>query len=344
MNILIIHTAFIGDIALSTPFVRAVSDKYPDADLYYLTTPAGAALLQNNPLIKEIIVFDKKGKDKGLKGFFKTAKLLRKYKFHTVFILHRYLRSSFLGYFSGAKERIGFDVASGSFLYTKKIKYRKDLHEIDRLLKFVDGETGKYKVEIYPSDINVGNIDAIWQKHGIKDQKIVAVAPGSKWFTKMWPKEYFDELINKLNGLKNVKIILVGGKEDKEIELKNESKAIDLRGATSLSDLAEILKRSDVLVTNDSSPIHIGSAFEKPFIAAIFGPTVKEFGFTPSNKKNTVIEIEGLECRPCGIHGHDKCPLGHFKCMREILPEKVFKIVADKLEIKLDNTLKKPEE
>ena len=114
----------------------------------------------------------------------------------------------------------------------------------------------------------------------------------------MWPKEYFDELIDRLSTLENVKIILVGGKEDKEIELKNESKAIDLRGETSLLDLADILKRTDVLVTNDSSPIHIGSAFEKPFIAAIFGPTVKEFGFTPSNKKNTIIEIEGLECRP----------------------------------------------
>ena len=189
MNILVIHTAFIGDIALSTPFVRALSDTYPGANLYYLTTPAGATLLQNNPLIKEVVVFDKKGKDKGLKGFFKTVKLLRKYKLNKVFILHRYLRSSFLGYFSGAKERIGFDIASGSFLYTKKIKYRKDLHEIDRLLKFVDGEPGKYKVEIYPSDVNAGNIDKIWQKYDIKEQKIIAVAPGSKWFTKMWPRE-----------------------------------------------------------------------------------------------------------------------------------------------------------
>ncbi|MCP1223105.1 glycosyltransferase family 9 protein [Sebaldella sp. S0638] len=331
MNILVIHTAFIGDIALSTPFVRALSDTYPDANLYYLTTPAGAALLQNNPLIKEVVVFDKKGKDKGLKGFFKTVKLLRKYKLNKVFILHRYLRSSFLGYFSGAKERIGFDIASGSFLYTKKVKYRKDLHEIDRLLEFVDGEHGKYKVEIYPSDVNVGNIDKIWQKYGIKEQKIIAVAPGSKWYTKMWPREYFDDLLERLSRLDNVKTVLVGGKEDKEIELKNENMAVDLRGETSLLDLAEILKRTDVLVTNDSSPIHIGSAFEKPFIAAIFGPTVKEFGFTPSNKKNTVIEIEGLECRPCGMHGHDKCPLGHFKCMKEILPEKVFDIVVNNL-------------
>ena len=332
MNILIIHTAFIGDIALSTPFIRALGDKYPDADLYYLTTPAGAALLKNNPLIKEIIVFDKKGKDKGIRGFFKAVKTIRKYRFDKVFILHRYLRSSLLGYFSKAKERIGFDVASGSFLYTKKIVYRKDLHEIDRLLQFIDGESGKYKVEIYPSDINIKNIDNIWKKYGILKQKIIAIAPGSKWYTKMWPKEYFDELINKLSRLKNVKIVLVGGKEDKEIKLKNEYKTIDLRGETSLLDLAEILKRTDVLVTNDSSPIHIGSAFDAPFIAAIFGPTVREFGFTPSNKKNTIIEIEGLECRPCGMHGHDKCPLGHFKCMKKILPEIVYNIVIKNLE------------
>jgi heptosyltransferase-2 len=332
MNILIIHTAFIGDIALSTPFIRAAGEKYPDANLYYLTTPAGAALLKNNPLIKEVIIFDKKGKDKGIKGFLKTVKILRRYKFDKVFILHRYLRSSLLGYLSGAKERIGFNTASGSFLYTKKIPYRKDLHEINRLLQFADGEEGKYKVEIYPSDDNIRNIDKIWEKYEVAENKVVAIAPGSKWYTKMWPKEYFDKLIDKLDKLENVKIILVGGKEDKEIILENDSKTIDLRGETSLLDLAEILKRTDVLVTNDSSPIHIGSAFEKPFIAAIFGPTVKEFGFTPSNKKNTIIEIEGLECRPCGIHGHNECPLGHFKCMKEILPERVFNIITEKLE------------
>ena len=331
MNLLVIHTAFIGDIALSTPLLAKIKDKYPNAKLYYLTTPAGASLLKNNPKIEKVIIFDKKGKDKGIGGFFRITKELRKYRFSKVFILHRYLRSSLIGYFSGAEEKIGFDTASGSFLYDKKVKYKKELHEIDRLLEFVDGENKKYKIEIYPSSVNVENINEIWKKYGILDHKIITIAPGSKWFTKMWPKEYFDELIDKLIKTEKVKVILVGGKEDKEIKLKNDYKTIDLRGETSLLDLAEILKRSDVIVTNDSSPIHIGSAFEKPYIIAIFGPTIKEFGFTPSNEKYEILEIDGLECRPCGIHGHKKCPLGHFKCMMEILPDRVYDSVINKL-------------
>lgn len=331
MNILIVHTAFIGDIALSTPLISKIKDMYPDDEIYYLTTPAGASLLKNNPFIKKIIIFDKKGKDRGLKGFFKIIKELRTIRFRKAFILHRYLRSSLIGYFSGAKERTGFDIASGSFLYTKKIKYRKDLHEVERLLKFVDGENTDYKVEIYPSKENAANIDKIFEENNISDQKIVTIAPGSKWFTKMWPREYFDILIDKLSSLKDIKVILIGGKEDKEIELENSSRTIDLRGRTSLLDLAELLKRTDILVTNDSSPIHIGSAFEKPFIFAIFGPTVKSLGFTPSNEKNEVVEIEGLECRPCGIHGHNKCPLGHFRCMKEITPEIIYGKLVNKL-------------
>ena len=331
MNLLVIHTAFIGDIALSTPLLAKIKEKYPNAKLYYLTTPAGAMLLKNNPRIEKVIVFDKKGKDKGIKGFIGIVKELRKYRFNKVFILHRYLRSSLIGYFTGADEKIGFDIASGSFLYNKKIKYRKELHEIDRLLEFIDGENKKYKIEIYPSDVNIENVDKIWKKFSILEHKIVVIAPGSKWFTKMWPKEYFDELIDKLVKIDKVKVVLVGGKEDKEVKMKNEYKTIDLRGETTLLDLAEILKRSDIIVTNDSSPIHIGSAFEKPFIIAIFGPTIKEFGFTPSNEKNEILEIEGLECRPCGIHGHKKCPLGHFKCMKEISPDRVYNSVINKL-------------
>ena len=94
-------------------------------------------------------------------------------------------------------------------------------------------------------------------------------------------------------------------------------------------ELAEILKRSDVVVSNDSSPIHIASAFKKPRIFAIFGPTVKEFGFFHWSLNSEIFETNNLECRPCGIHGSDSCPEKHFKCMKSISPNKVFnKIIS----------------
>ena len=105
MKILIIHTAFIGDIVLSTPMIAKIADTYPKAQIYYLTVPAGASILQNNPHLTKIISYDKKGKDKTWKAFFDLAKELRKEKFDKIYCPHRYLRSMLLSLLIGAKEK-----------------------------------------------------------------------------------------------------------------------------------------------------------------------------------------------------------------------------------------------
>ena len=106
MKILIIHTAFIGDIVLATTLVAKIKDKYPNSDIYFLTTPLGKTILENNPKIKEIILYDKRGKDKGLINFFKLARELRKKKIDICLCPHRYLRSSILSFLTAAKIRI----------------------------------------------------------------------------------------------------------------------------------------------------------------------------------------------------------------------------------------------
>ena len=334
MKILIIHTAFIGDIVLSTPIIEKLKAEYPNSEIYYLTTPISATLLNSNPDINEVLIFDKKNKDKGIVGLLRTAMKLRKYKFDKVFVLHRYMRSSSLAFFSGGKEIIGFKSASGSFLYNKKIHYNPKSHEIERVLSLVESESKKndqkeYKIKIYTTPESKAKIDEIWNDFSLFSKQIITIAPGSKWFTKMWPSEYFDTLIDQLSQLKSVSVVLIGGNEDKEILLINANKTIDLRGETSLLDMAEILKRTDILVSNDSSPLHIASSFEKPFILAIFGPTTKSLGFTPSNKKNKIMEVSDLLCRPCGLHGSVKCPLAHFKCMKNLYPERILKEIKN---------------
>ena len=127
MNILIIHTAFIGDIVLSTALVSKVKEKYPDSDIYYLTTPLGKEILKNNPKIKEIIVYDKRGKDKGFGAFISFVRKIRKLKIDVCLTPHRYLRSSILSLLSGASIRVGYDIASLSFVYNKKIKYEQNI-------------------------------------------------------------------------------------------------------------------------------------------------------------------------------------------------------------------------
>ena len=332
MNILIIHTAFIGDIVLSTALVSKVKEKYPDSNIYYLTIPLGKEVLKNNPKIKEVIVYDKRGKDKGFGAFISFVRKIRKLKIDICLTPHRYLRSSVLSLLSGAKIRVGYDIANLSFVFNKKIKYDKTKHEVEKLLSFVDDDNKRFELEMYPSEKDKLKIDTL-VKNLSENKKIILIAPGSKWFTKKWPEEYFKILIQNLTKRDDLLIIITGGKEEKEIELDLDSKVLDLRGEISLLELAELTKRAILVVSNDSAPIHITSAFPNTRIIGIFGPTVKEFGFFPWSKNSKVFEIDGLYCRPCAIHGGNSCPEKHFRCMKEITPDlienEIYNYIAD---------------
>jgi len=332
MNILIIHTAFIGDIVLSTALVSKVKEKYPDSNIYYLTTPLGKEILKNNPKIKEVIVYDKRGKDKGFGAFISFVRRIRKLKIDICLTPHRYLRSSVLSILSGAKIRVGYDIASLSFVFNKKIKYDKTKHEVEKLLSFVDDDTKRFELEMYPNEKDKLKIDTL-VKNLSENKKIILIAPGSKWFTKKWPEEYFKILIQNLIKRDDLLVVITGGKEEKEIELELDSKVLDLRGEISLLELAELTKRASLVVSNDSAPIHITSAFPNTRIIGIFGPTVKEFGFFPWSKNSKVFEINSLYCRPCAIHGGNSCPEKHFRCMREITPDlienEIYNYIAD---------------
>ena len=320
MNILIIHTAFIGDIVLSTALISKVKEKYPDSDIYYLTTPLGKEILKNNPKIKEIIVYDKRGKDKGFGAFISFVRKIRKLKIDVCLTPHRYLRSSILTLMSGASIRVGYDIASLPFVFNKKIKYDKTKHEVEKLLSFIDDSSKRYELEMYPSEKEKIKIDTIL-KNFSQNKKIILIAPGSKWFTKRWPEEYFKTLIQNLVKRDDLLIVITGGKEEKEIELNLDSKVLDLRGEITLLELAELTKRAILVISNDSAPIHITSAFPNTRVVGIFGPTVKEFGFFPWSQNSKVFEINGLYCRPCAIHGGNSCSEKHFRCMREITPD-----------------------
>ena len=331
-KILIIHSAFIGDIILSTPLIKKLKEanKEEGCSITYVTTPAGATLLKNNPDLEEVIAYDKRGAHKGLKGLFLLGKRLNYKGFDEVIILHRYLRSSILGKLTGAPIRIGYDNASGKFLLTKKIHYDKSKHEVEKILSFVDVENfNDTKLSLYPGEVEKEKIDKIWKMNNLKDKKIILIAPGSKWFTKRWPLEYFNELLKKLVKNSDYRIILIGGQEESMFNMYTDKNIINLCGKTTLLDVAEICSRSDLIVTNDSSPIHIASAFENIHIIAIFGATTKELGFFPWSKNSEVLENNELDCRPCGLHGGEKCPKGHFKCMLEIKPELVYEKITN---------------
>ncbi len=333
-KILIIHTAFIGDIVLSTALIKKIKAKYVEAgsSITYVTTPVGASILKNNPDLDEIISYDKRGEHKGVKGLYLLGKRLNYKGFDVVLVPHRYLRSSILAKLTGAPMRIGYDNASGKCLLTEKVKYDKDKHEVEKLLSFVELDNFEDDtLSLYPSKIEKERIDEIWNTFELRGKKVILIAPGSKWFTKKWPIEYFNTLLKML--VKNIeyKIILIGGHEESMFNMYTNKNIINLMGKTTLLDVAEICRRSDVIVTNDSSPIHIASAFKEIHIIAIFGATTKKLGFFPWSKNSEVLEVKGLECRPCGLHGGKKCLKGHFKCMLGIKPDVVYKKIVEYL-------------
>jgi heptosyltransferase-2 len=133
-NILIIHTAFIGDIVLSTPLIRRLKESAPESSLHYLTTPQGLEILKTNPHLDRIIAYDKRGTDRGIRGFVRLCRQLRGFKYGTAIIPHRYVRSSLIAFFAGIPRRIGYSNSEGRFFLTETVPYCKGIHEVERLL------------------------------------------------------------------------------------------------------------------------------------------------------------------------------------------------------------------
>ena len=295
MKILIIHTAFIGDIVLSTPLIQKLKDLYPKSEIDYLTLPTNQSVLYNNPNLNEIILYDKKGKDKGIKGFLKVLKILKQKKYDYAVIPHRFIKSILLAKLAKIPDIVGFDVATGSSLLDKKVHYDMKKHEVERLLNLVEYEGKKIPVRIYPAKENFVKIEKMLKNSGYtgkKQQKLILVAPGSQRPEKMWPIEKYREVIQKLKKNENYFIGITGSKSEKELPLnfEKDKNVIDFRGEISLVEFGALISKADVVVGNDSSPIHIASGFEKPFVIGIFGPGKRSLGFFPWTEKSNVIE------------------------------------------------------
>ena len=295
MKILIIHTAFIGDIVLSTPLIQKLKDLYPKSKIDYLTLPTNQSVLYNNPNLNEIILYDKKGKDKGIKGFLRILKILKQKKYDYAVIPHRFIKSILLAKLAKIPDIVGFDVATGSSLLDKKVHYDMKKHEVERLLNLVEYEGEKIPVRIYPAKENFVKIEKMLKNSGYtgkKEQKLILVAPGSQRPEKMWPIEKYREVIQKLKKNENYFIGITGSKSEKELPLnfEKDKNVIDFRGEISLVEFGALISKADVVVGNDSSPIHIASGFEKPFVIGIFGPGKRSLGFFPWTEKSNVIE------------------------------------------------------
>lgn len=330
-KILILQTAFIGDVILTIPLIRVVSDQFPQAEIHFMTIPASKELIETLPWVHKLWIFDKRGENSGIVQLLKYSRRLKSEKYDLTLIPHRSLRSAILVYLAGIRQRIGFDRSTGKLLFTDRVVYVENRHEIERNISLIE-PIGKYPTEIPLPQIKSTNLDrenvSNWLKSikMLKEKPYVCFAPGSVWPTKRWPGDHWQRLAEHFNE-KGIPVILIGSEQDQylatEIIKSSDHKIYNAMGIFSIRQSAELIRRSSLLISNDSAPAHMGIAVETPVIT-IFGSTVPAFGFYPYGKKNKTFEMPDLECRPCTDHGRFKCPLGHFKCMQDISPQQVF--------------------
>ncbi len=322
---LVIQTSFLGDTILTTPLIAELAKRGPvDA----LVAPAGAAVLANNPAVRSIIRYDKRNTYGSAQGLWKTVKAIRRTPpYDAAYLAQGSLRSALLAILTGAHERVGFGTSAGSAFYTRKAAYRPDCHHSERLwwLSMTDCADppvpSQLKLRLYPAENDFEDVDALLRRRQMHDRPFVALAPGSIWGTKRWP--YYVDLARRLSP--DYPVAIIGSERDRPLgdeicKALPEGAALNAAGKLSVLASAELIRRAAALATNDSAPQHMASAMNTPTLS-FFGPTVPEFGFGPLASVHAVDGVEDLDCRPCHRHGPRRCPLGHWKCMRELGPK-----------------------
>lgn len=338
-KILIIQTAFLGDAVLILPMIQKLKEIFPNSSISVLCIPSTKEIFDHSPYVDEVIVYDKRDKQKSLSSFIRLIKLIRKNKFSRIYSPHRSFRTSMLVLFSGTGTTFGFDISSCSFIYKTRIKYFSSKHEVARNLDLIQYDTSNERWRILPSidipDYITNRVDRSIE--GLNFKTMVAIAPGSVWKTKIYPRDYFEEVIKYLVD-NNVFVILIGGSDDEKlcrgIEEKFDVRVKSFAGKLSIVESVALLKKCALLISNDSAPTHLGMIADIPTIT-IYCSTIPEFGFFPYNQRSKSISLDGLECKPCGIHGHMECPLKTFDCGNKLLPEMVIAWIKEILVLSL---------
>ena len=313
-KILIIRLSSLGDVLLSTPLLRSIKKENPQIQIDYIVGKESFDAVKLNKNISNVFAHVKNGDNS------KIFDILIKRNYDLIIDLQNNNRSA------GIVQSLSKPVAK---FYKPNIKKFLLVNFKINLFKEIITIPERYAGVFKGIQLDENGLE-LFLPEDVKPQisnneKIIGFCPGSKHFTKMWPQENFIELGNKLTAEGN-KIILLGGTDDKNICEYISSKipsAINLCRDNNLFQIAADMKACEYIVCNDSGLMHTACAVNVP-VVAIFGSTVKEFGFFPYKSKNLVLENNSLTCRPCSHIGKKSCPQKHFNCMKELTPNLVY--------------------
>lgn len=324
LRFLIIQTAFIGDTILATPLIEKLHLHYPEATIDLFVRQDNSGLFKNHPYIDQLFTWNKRGRHKYLQ-LIPLVKALRQRRYSHCFNLQRHATTGFITLLSGAKNTVGFTMNPLSRLFTRTFVHRINSqpalsHETDLYLQLISDIVppgNRVLPKLYPSSDDFSSVK--------RQSPYCTVAPSSVWFTKQYPAEKWVAVLNSID--KSMSVCLIGGKADHPLcefirQNTTHPATVNLAGSLSLLQSAALMKGALMNYANDSSPVHLASSVDAP-VTAVFCSTTPAFGYYPLSSISRVVESdESIDCKPCGPHGHTKCPLGHFKCSN-ISPEKI---------------------
>lgn len=323
-KILVIQTAFIGDVVLATALLESLHQENPNTAISILVRKGNEALFKAHPFLDQVLVWDKQQNKYG--HWLQLLFAIRKNKFDAVVNVQRYTATGLWTALSGAKMKIGFDKNPFAFLFSHPIAHQSvgnGLHEIERnhALLAPIGTLPKAKPALYPS------IQDEKMVKSYQAQPYLCMAPASVWFTKQFPMHQWVNLLQTIPF--EGPIYLLGGPGDKAlndqiIQLLQKPNLVNMAGRLSFLASAALQKNAVLNYVNDSAPMHFASAVNAP-VAAIYCSTIPDFGYGPLSDTSFIIETkQALPCRPCGLHGKKQCPLGHFNCAESIELEQIY--------------------
>ncbi|MCX5714330.1 MAG: lipopolysaccharide heptosyltransferase II, partial [Candidatus Omnitrophica bacterium] len=329
-RILIARTDRIGDVVLSTPVIKAVREKYPSAYIAMMVSPYTKEIVEGNPYLDEVIIYDKDTKHKSWRRTFEFARNLKKKRFDLALILHPTNRVHLVAFLAGIKRRIGYD-RKLAFLLTDRVFHTKQYgqkHELEYnldLLKILDIVSSDKNIFVPVKPEAVQAVGELLRQEGVKEKDtLLAINPGASCPSKIWSAQRFAEVADRLVQEYGFKVLVISGPKDRALAqnlvTNMREKAIDLAGRLSLSQIAALLSRCSLFISNDSGPVHIGSAVGVPVIS-IFGRDQKGLSpkrWGPVGKRDRFLH-KPAGCIECLAHN---C-VQEFKCLQSITVDDV---------------------
>lgn len=325
-RLLVAQTGFLGDVVLTTPLLATLHQHLSPSSLTVMTTPQAKPLLECHPVVNKVLVDAKRTDGQGPLELWRLAQRLRRERFTLAVAPHKSFRTALLLLMAGIPQRIGFRQSPGWFLYHHTVDRDPHRHEVERILCIMrafglEPEDCNQKPLVVYSQEAKTKANTLLHKVGLTEtEPLFVVCPGSVWATKRWTVDGFAGLVQKLHQHYG-RVLLCGGPDDAPIaQMVHERSgqcAFNLIGRADLQTFIALVDRAQVVISNDSAPMHVAVARNVP-VVAIFCATTPSLGYGPYSDRAVVVEKKDLFCRPCSRHGNPSCPRGTEDCMRQV--------------------------